>query len=63
MSDYQDFARFYDDVLGDLQPNSTRVLAAIETYLPLAASLLELGSFRHLHTPPLSTRWPPVIIE
>jgi SAM-dependent methyltransferase len=43
MSDYGDFARFYDALMGDAQHNSLRVLAAIERYLPQASSLLELG--------------------
>lgn len=43
MSDYGNFVRFYDDVMGDALHNSVRVLGAIERYLPQASSLLELG--------------------
>lgn len=43
MPDYSSFARFYDELMDDPLPKSTRVLDAIRKYLPKASSLLELG--------------------
>ena len=40
---YTEFAKFYDQVMGDRSPLVERVRGYIERYLPTAASLLELG--------------------
>jgi len=40
---YAEFARFYDQIMGDRTPMIERVRGAIERYQPGAASLLELG--------------------
>jgi SAM-dependent methyltransferase len=40
---YAEFAKFYDQVMGDRSPLIDRVRGYIERYLPAAGSLLELG--------------------
>jgi len=40
---YAEFAKFYDQVMGDRSPLIGRVHGYIERYLPAAGSLLELG--------------------
>ncbi len=43
MPSYADFARFYDQVMGDRSPVIERVRGYLRRYLPDAGSLLELG--------------------
>ena len=43
MPAYADFARFYDQVMGDRSPVIERVRGYLRRYLPDAATLLELG--------------------
>ena len=40
---YAEFAKFYDEVMGDRSPLIERVRGYVEHYLPAAESLLELG--------------------
>jgi SAM-dependent methyltransferase len=40
---YTEFAKFYDQVMGDRSPLIERVRGYVERYLPAAESLLELG--------------------
>jgi SAM-dependent methyltransferase len=40
---YADFARFYDQVMGDRRPTIERVRGYLRRYLPGAGTLLELG--------------------
>ncbi len=40
---YAEFAKFYDQVMGDRSPLIERVRGYIRRYLPAAGSLLELG--------------------
>jgi predicted TPR repeat methyltransferase len=40
---YAEFAKFYDQVMGDRSPLIERVRGYVERYLPAADSLLELG--------------------
>ena len=43
MAAYAEFAKFYDQVMGDRGPLVERVRGYVERYLPAAESLLELG--------------------
>src|SRR5215469_14849469 len=43
MADYDAFAQFYDQVMGDRTPGIERARRYIERYRPSASSLLELG--------------------
>ena len=43
MAAYAEFAKFYDQVMGDRSPLIERVRGYIDRYLPTAESLLELG--------------------
>ena len=43
MAAYAEFAKFYDQVMGDRSPLIERVRGYVERYLPAAESLLELG--------------------
>lgn len=43
VADYDVFASFYDQVMGDRAPDTERVRRYIERYRPSATSLLELG--------------------
>ena len=43
MAAYAEFAKFYDQVMGDRSPLVERVRGYVDRYLPAAESLLELG--------------------
>ncbi len=43
MSGYAEFARFYDQIMGDRSPDVDRIRGYVERFLPSATSLLELG--------------------
>jgi SAM-dependent methyltransferase len=43
MPEYADFARFYDEINGESESRSRKMLGFIDRYLPGATSVLELG--------------------